>query len=114
MSKLAEQLKLRPTNFRQAPLGDLVAVEWDTSQDKLTFSTQYKLSATIQEFITLPPDPEAELILEAKNLLVKRIVYQMFGEFKDDIYDIRKAALEQDYRAVMNAVNNLQTKMFST
>jgi hypothetical protein len=117
MSELSKQIKAVQTNVRKpiySPMQSYLSVQSDhTSLDRGNIGSVYNLGVTLQTSVIITEGPHISDRLQTALEETKRgIIQAVFGEFREDLHNIRNLAYNFDSDGVLDAVRKLESRMF--
>lgn len=112
MSKLSENLKAYSTGVRVAPYQEINSVSFKTSTyEQPPYLIGYRLECNIgSQFFVNENDSQAldRAIIKSKRALLEEI----FGEFRQDLYNLDVALYNQDYQKAKTLLDGVMKNMF--
>jgi hypothetical protein len=117
MSELSKQIKAVQTNVRKpicSPLQSYLSVESEYTPSSLSsIGTVYKLGVILETSIIIQEGPHHASKLNIALEETKRSIIQaVFGEFREDLHNIRNLAYNFDFDGVLDVVRKLESRMF--
>lgn len=112
MSKLSENLKAHSTGDRVAPQQKLNFVSFQTSAyEQPPYLIGYKLKCNIvSQFFVNENDTQVLDYAIAKSK--RAILEEIFGEFRQDLYNLEVALYNQDYQKAKELLDCVMKNMF--
>ena len=117
MSKLSENLKAYPTGNRyaQAPILNCVAFK-ATSYEIPPYHMEYNLECKIGSTFVVPARNSLhETTVSVQSALYRckrQILEEIFGEFRQDLYNLDVALYNQDYEKAETLLDGVIKNMF--
>ena len=117
MSKLSENLKAYPTGNRYVQTPTLNCVSFKTtSYETLPWQVEYSLECKIgSTFVVQPGNSLHDTAVSVQSALYRckrQILEEIFGEFRQDLYNLDVALYNQDYEKAKTLLDGVIKNMF--
>lgn len=113
MSKLREHIRIWKTGRRQAGYeSSLFSIKEEYNSYRKPTLEEYRVEVAVGDsFVATPENKES--LQYAKEETENAIIEFVFGEFRQDINEVRSALLKRDFERAMEGLSNLQNKMYN-
>ncbi len=111
MSKLLQKLEVRKTYNKVDIFDRMVAVTKETASLSFTNAIEYRIMVTIGSMVVVSEQQSEELDIAIRN--VKRnIVEAVYGEFRENIAQLRLALYSRDTFKAIEVLDTLVNEMY--